>query len=284
MKQELQKLVTDLFTPARTVPDNSRCPACTSSREYKTAVGLRNHISSKHPGLQLEALGNDTVAISEVYSHTIELLRMLILKRMLDHSIDMGDGNTIAKLIKFMMLYFTQLHCTKYALASFQFCAQQQIFLSPRMATLVRQERFVNNLGKQNTNIPVDLDVEHSNKFFKENFRVSQGEISEKVLNRISQAQDIVKETLDAFRKSFQLEFYEKQHKADPEKYLADCRKITKVLSSHNVYDKSGSAKLYSRQLAKSCIDPIQEMDMTKFRLWLLSKLTEMKDKPFYKY
>lgn len=164
MTEVIHQLLGDIFSSVPQISDSDGCPAC--GKTYKTYNGLSRHIQSAHPGLATPTSSEAESSADLIKQHSNELLKILLLKRVMDHSISHGDGQTMLLVVKYMLLYFKALGCTKYAVASFEFVAQQQIFLSEKMATLVRQEQFVNNRGRSYTNMPVDLDVEHSNKFF----------------------------------------------------------------------------------------------------------------------
>lgn len=282
METEFSNLIEILLSPQPDIPDANKCPFCSHPTDYKTTAGLHNHIETKHPGAVLPTTEHPDFSV--LYGHTRELLKMLIVKRMLDNSIRYGDGTSLALIIKYMLLFFRQLGCTKYAIAAFEFVAQQQIFLSEKMKTLVRQDRFVNNAGRRNSCLPVDLDVEHSNKDFKMHFRISNGEISQKVLDRISKAQDIVQEVLETYSESFGLKHFDKRHQVDDVKYLADVQKLSDILRKVDVFNEGNASNLFSKQLQQASHDILASTDMGKFRVWILHRLSVMKDLRFYKY
>ena len=152
------------------------------------------------------------------------------------------------------------------------------------MATLVRQERFVNNLGRAYTNIPIDLDVEHSNKFFKEDFHLSLREPAQRVLDRLSKSQDTVAQVLRTFRCSFKLEYHDARHTVDEKKYFEDVNKVAAQLTSANAHEFIGGRALKSMQLCVTSKDIIANFDMYKFRYWLVDRMAAMMNQPFYKY
>jgi len=77
-------------------------------------------------------------------------------------------------------------HSTKYALECLY-----QFFLVYAMLSPIDSERFVwnrsvNNACKKGTNIPLDLDVEHSNNFIKQGIKNLGPNVSENAVTRIS--------------------------------------------------------------------------------------------------
>lgn len=283
----MDKLIEDIFVVHESPIPSGCCHLCTkSTREYKTAKGLQNHIKNNHPGASTISIDDRDANSSNtiIFNHSVELLKMLLIKRILDNAIKRGDGQTLSLLLKHMLLYFKQLGCTKYTIACFEFVAQQQIFLSEKMATLVRQDRFVNNRGGARNNIPVDLDVEHSNLFFKNNFRVGQGQLSDRVLDRLSYSQDIVFDVLDSFYTSFQLQHFDKQHTVNEEKYLADVMKVVEILEPLDIFNPDNQTQFKSARLVKSSSNILTEVDMFKLRFWMLERLKIMRDQQLYKY
>lgn len=284
VENEITELLLNIFdTSTSALPDNNCCPLC--GKFYKSYRGLSAHVTSSHPGsLCLTQPPEADNADDPVCRHTKELLKMLLIKRLMDYSIRMGDGSTLALVIKHMLLYFKELGCTKYSVASFEFIAQQQIFLSERMAAAVRQDRFVNNKGRAYTNIPIDLDVEHSNKDFKENFRLSLGEPSESVLKRLSFSQDHVGKILETFRQSFNLQQYESCRTVDESRYQSDVNTVVAHLKTANVFATVPGRTLYSKQLNKAAVDILSNIDLFKLKDWLRHRLSIMMDQPYYKY
>ena len=65
------------------------------------------------------------------------------------------------------------------------------------MRELVIHEAFVNNQGKAMSNMATDLDIEHRAKFFKSHFTLQSDDPSQKLLNRLSKAQDNISSHMD---------------------------------------------------------------------------------------
>ena len=161
------------------------------------------------------------------HQHTKLLLRLLIIKQAMDISIHNGDGEILTLIMKQMMLlYFKEAGNTKYALACFEHVAMIQYCLSPYMKELVVHECFVNNLGRRDTNLPMDLDQEHQNKFFKDHFTLNRSEPSKKVLDRLSLAQSTVQTVLTNFEDGFGLEHHSKRRAINEEAHNKDIKKL----------------------------------------------------------
>ncbi len=83
------------------------------------------------------------------------------------------------------MLFFKVSSCPKYAIAMLHLQAQVNCLLTARLAHSLVWNRFVNCQGRVDTNHPMDLDVEHDNKFFKNYCHSYRGEFTEKTINLI---------------------------------------------------------------------------------------------------
>ena len=105
--------------------------------------------------------------------------------------------------MKHMIIYFHALGYKNYANACFEHVAQTEYFLSERMRELVIHEAFVNNHGKAMSNMATDLDIEHRVKFFKSHFTLQSDDPSQKLLDRLSKAQDKLQLVLEKFQRQF---------------------------------------------------------------------------------
>lgn len=117
-----------------------------------------------------------------------------------------GDGMRIMRQYKYIILYCKadQTHSTKYALEClYQFflvCA----LLSPRDSERFMWNRSINNTCQKGSNIPLDLDVEHSNNFIKQGIKNLGPNVTEKAISRFSRAETATTTILDNLDKSVQ--------------------------------------------------------------------------------
>ena len=197
MNSVTDELLEDIFSPetCRGFPAD-KCPVC--RKKFKD---MRRHIINQHAGeMVLEGPDADT---DFVHSQTKHLLKLLLMKRTLDWSIKTGNGNILSLLMKHMIIYFHALGYKNYANACFEHVAQTEYFLSEQMRELVIHEAFVNNQGKAMSNMATDLDIEHRAKFFKSHFTLQSDDPSQKLLDRLSKAQDKLQLVLEKFQRQF---------------------------------------------------------------------------------
>ena len=283
MELKLTELLEDLFrsTPAP-LPDN-QCAIC--HQKYKTYSALKNHVAQKHPDIDISmaSTGSDTPD-DKLATYSRELIKMLLLKRHLDRAVKAGDGDRVLLSVKFMYFYFIALGHKKYALACFEMLCQQELFLSDKMKTLILHERFVNNSGRANGNVPMDMDLEFCNRQFKEEFNVIQGDASDTYLNRISKAVDKSSRVLDNFAKEFCQPAFQARRKVDDDKYIGDVMKLVGSICEAKVFTYVSGRRMYSEKLNDKARNPLALVDMFSVKAWMVNRVREMKCQTYYMY
>lgn len=154
------------------------CPNC--RKTYVTQRGLKNHMKSKHPGVQQpppekQALAPDKDAL---FNYTRTALSLCMLAYDFTDARQMGDGERLMRLYKFLLLHFKAAKKPKYSYQVLRLLAQIQCFLSPRLAYELKWNRFVNKTGKAKSNLEVDRELEHQNRVFKEHCGGMRGKVT----------------------------------------------------------------------------------------------------------
>lgn len=206
--QSLSSLFDEIFTAQKTqdASDNEPltvdgrfpCRFLGHQRSFKFDVASRRkHEQTHHPSSAMEnddspgsisapehsASSEDSSKTKDdnVYSYNCALLTDdLFFLNFLD-AISEGDGQ----------------HSTKYALE----CLYQSIcvtsLLSPRDCERFVWNKTVNNRGGRGNNIPYDFEVEHSNRFNKEGIKNAGPNLSERLVQRISNSESGTRSMLD---------------------------------------------------------------------------------------
>lgn len=265
-------------TCTRVLPSD-KCPVC--HKQYVNHNTLKKHIIDKHPGTFILE-GEEAGSQDSVVAHTHQLLKVLLLKRCLDNAIKSADGAFITTIMKHMMLYFRKFGYKNYALACLEHVAQCQLFLSEQATELVQQECFVNNRGRAMTNMPMDLDLEHSNKFFKEHFTLRSNEPSQPVISRLSLAQNKLQLVLENYKSEFRIYRHTPLRRIDTDKYKEDVLKLHQHLSLRHIFEAEPGRTLYSTKMMIAGHDPRLTMDMYELKQWIRNSLNKMADQSFY--
>ena len=119
-----------------------------------------------------------------VYNYSCCSLLLGLLRLNQNDAIKFGDGKRLMHIYKYMYLFFKVSGCTKYALGVLETLAQVSCLLTPRLAEQLTWNRFVNTKGTKDGNYPMDLDLEHDNRLFKDNVNTHHGKVTEAVVAR----------------------------------------------------------------------------------------------------
>ena len=266
------KVSEKLFQENHTaIPETTTCSVC--KKECGSYAGLSKHINRLHAELSED--------VDSVEGYTRQLNKLLLIKRIMDVAIKYGDGATLSLIMKFMIPYFKASGHNKYALACFEHVAQTKFFLSPRMKELVIHECFVNNKGNANSNMAMDLAIEHCNKFFKDNFTLKDSTPSQAVLNRLSFSQDTLEKVLASFNSGFGLGDNVQSRSVDQGRYMSDLEKVVKYLAENEVFCHISGRRHQSAKLRKASVNMVELLDMAEFKAWMVDKYETMEDQCF---
>lgn len=163
--------------PPPDIPDQLSVSSCSNSRPTIEKVEVKDDVFNYNCGLLTDGFlfFNFLDAISE------------------------GDGMRIMRQYKYIMLYCKadESHSTKYALEClYQFFLVYAV-LSPRDSERFIWNRLVSNTCQKGSNIPLDLDVEHSNNFIKQGIKNLGPNVTEHAISRISRAETATTNILD---------------------------------------------------------------------------------------
>ena len=129
---------------------------------------------------------SDLITKGEYYklNYATAILGMGLLARSF-HDARESDGDRSIRCWKFFLLHFKVDGRVKYAAEAVNLLAQVNGLLPPGMAHQLIWNWTCNLRGGARHNIPLDLQMEHFNRVFKDTFRSN---ISEKSISRSSQA------------------------------------------------------------------------------------------------
>jgi hypothetical protein len=256
-------------------PDAFQCKVC--GKVYAKENSLQKHLSS-HPDKNEVPQVEDTVEADYVYNYTRRVMSVCCLRLNFEDAIKRGDGERLFLCYKFMYLYFKQTNCPKYAYGVLETIAQAKYLLSPRQANDLVWNRFVNNKGEADTNLPVDLDVEHLNKPLKTDMTTYRGEITDKTVQRISRSVEETEKIIKNFDKQVGTRKQSGRHKAAD--FHTDINKIMVSLNKKQVFRSiPGRKHMY---IGRISADPIASMDMKGLHTWMKKSFDTFSNKHYY--
>ena len=253
-----------------------QCNVC--HKVYRSSMQMQKHKTKKHPSSSHFEATKSVTSGDQVLEHTHLLMKLLLLKSNMDAAIELGDGDRLMLNIKHMYLYFKANNNRKYALACFQLLSELNYFVSDKVALALKQDRFINMKGSADSNYPVDLLIEHSNKDFKENFHLYRGQPTQKALDRISKSQTMTTKILDDFQKEFAVARYISTHKPNEESHQKDLDILFNSLHSYRLFEDCGR-QLRSNVLTVS--DPISSLDSHGLLDWMNAKIMEIRTESY---
>jgi hypothetical protein len=104
-----------------------------------------------------------------------------------------GDGERVLRVWKFMLMYWRNARHTKYSYEAI--CLLSAVATStPQLAQEIKWCRFVNTRGGLGNNIPVDLCMEHFNRFLKDCLLGLGPNVSERTIVKTSKSLRMLKE------------------------------------------------------------------------------------------
>lgn len=271
--------IPELDTAAPTSNDLV-CQFC--GKRYKRQAYLHKHEREKHgqPGpSDLDTQQTVSQKEDKVFNYTHNLLVLLLLRENHNDAIRLGDGERVVRLYKFYTLFFKISKCPKYALATLELQAQLNCLLTPRMAYSLTWNRFVNHKGQVDSNHPMDLDLEHDNKYFKTDIHSFRGEITDKSITRVSRSVEGSQAVLSSFDKSSSVAKPSGRHTRLSTK--DDVSTLVEHLVQAQVFsyvpDRQHSA------FPKMRHNLLDSLDMQKLKSWISKSLKKFSTKHYYR-
>jgi len=255
-------------------PNTFQCKKC--GKVYKSVTRLETHAQAHEDSDK--PFQEDTDQPDYVLNYTHRALALCCLWLNMEDAVKLGDGERLMLCYKFMYLYCKDVGFHKYAYGLLETVVQAEYLLPPRYANDLVWNRFVNNQGKEDTNLPVDLDVEHCNRPLKTDVHTFRGKLTDKTVQRISRSvEESEKVLLNVDR---QIGMKQESGKHDGIDVKGDISKIVKQLQEKKVFAKTPGRE--HRFIGKISADPLATLDMKDLRTWLKSTIREFKRKSYY--
>ena len=179
-----------------------------------------------------------------------------------------GDGERIMRQYKYIMLYCRQdgCHSSKYALECLYQFFLTHALLSKRDSEQFKWNRTVNNSCKPGKNIPLDLDVQHSNNFLKQAIKNLGPNVSEKAVTRICNAESSTRTIMDNIDRSINRVVSSSSHgggSAD-----LDIAKLVKRANEADVFTLHQTGRSYT-QFNKFHRNRLENLDLSEMFKWI---------------
>lgn len=253
------------------------CPNC--NKEYKTLNGLKNHLKTKHATHNIAGSVENSPDQDNVFNYTCSALSLCLMAQNFTDARRHGDGERIIRLHKFLMLYFKMAGKTKYAYHCLHLLMQVNCLLSPRLSHRLTWNRFINNAGGVDTNIEMDREMEHHNRAFKEECRGFRGKVTDASVQRVGRASQQLDTVMKVHDSSYQIRSAHGKHlKKDNKQDVIDL--IHHAHREHIFRQLPGRAHFAFPAVSRN---PLQQMNLTKFQMWLKKTSLAISQKHIYR-
>lgn len=156
----------------------------------------------------------------------------------------------------------------------------QTIILPQRLSESLIWNRFANTRGQSDSNIPLDLLIEHENRIFKQDLHCYRGELSQAHLDRLSLSLTARKKII--LNVDHELQYYISKGDGSPNLNVEDILLLVEKYKSVDLFTcKNGRA--HSLHLAHVKPNPMLYLTHENISTWLSNRLSILKTKPWYK-
>lgn len=136
-----------------------------------------------------------------IFNYSRLVLSMGLLARDFRDSWKEGDGSRSLRLWKFLLLHFKQSGHHKYAYEAFRLLAHVHVILTPKQSFELMWNRVCSIRNGLAHNIPLDLQMEHLNRIFKDDLKTFHSHLAEQSVCKTANAAGPVNEMLTNFDK-----------------------------------------------------------------------------------
>lgn len=170
----------------------------------------------------------------EVYLYATEVLSLSLIWHGFHDSVKQADGDRILRYWKFLLVIFKATNHYNYGKEAVNLLYQYYFTLSESEKIQLLWNRCVNTKGRQGTNIPCDLFMEHLNRRLKGVIRSMSGNVKPEVIKKASKAIGPVDHVCKIFENQTVTTELSDKH-ATPS-FSKDLASILKVLESEKVF------------------------------------------------
>ncbi|XP_070546984.1 uncharacterized protein [Ptychodera flava] len=258
-----------------------KCKYC--EQEFVQPVSLKQH-EQFHiqfaEDIQPYSTSTGTVHFTQdkVFNYTHTTLMLCLLRRNHDNAIHMGDGARIVRLYKYFLLFYKVSGCPKYAYATLELLCQTMCLLSERKAYQLTWNRSVNYQGQIDTNHPMDLDIEHDNKSFKNDVTSHRGVITQRIIDRVSRSLD----TTDRIVRNYNAisKVHHPSGKHTSKNTEGDVLILVKQFEDLKLYDFIAGRQHSAFPNING--NPLKNLKMTDFKQWIKKCCMKFSKKHYY--
>lgn len=213
-------------------------------------------------------------AADDLHTHTQTLLTLSLAFFHLRDMIRLGDGPEIIRLYKFMMVWCKAVNYNNYSNGLLE-TIYQSLILPPRLSQSLVWNRSVNLRGNPDSNMPLDLHLEHLNGYFKGDLTSYRGVYTDARLMRISASCRTLKMIADSFDK--QTKTFRKTGAHQKPDNTAQIDQLITVLRPLKPF-----STIPGREAATLTHEHVYKVQRTELNQWVKAKVSILRTKHYY--
>jgi len=230
-----------------------------------------------HPDLDM----TDDEQGDAVFNHTCLVIVYGLLRSLHNRSIQLGNGEQIMLFYRYMFIMFKANGKYKYGCGLLETLIQVEVLPAPMSLRLV-WNRFFNSYSKSDTNIPLDLALEHENREFKKRLKTYYGVYTQPHIDRISRARGVLVKIIK--RLDHELDYHQgsKPAKRD-DKSMNDIKLLAEKYQKEDLLTLSStSPRSHSPTLLTVPANPISGTNGKSLRQWMDSRMELIRVRHYY--
>ena len=251
-----------------------KCEYCETG--FERMKELCEHLKEKHRDKPKIICRKSTQDF--IFNYSVNSLALCCLVKNFIDASKHGDGSRIIRLYKYLLLYFKLNTKFKYGYQVLHLLAQIKILLPPSLSHELTWNRFANNKGKVDSNVELDRELEHRNKYVKADLSQYQGKITSKSNNRCSRSYSEIQTIINNFDEQVELEKPSGRHSKPS--WVNDVKELAKQYTNQNLFCKiPGRSHSQFPSFPSNYLVTINIIELKK---WMFEKLSKLKRRNIY--
>lgn len=183
-------------------------------------------------------------------------------------------------IFRYLTLICYQFGMTNYSTGLLEVLFQVEV-LPQNLAMSLKNNRFANTQGKEDSNIPLDMLVEHENRLVKNDLNSYRGKITQQHLDKISRSSGLRRKLTSSIDKEIGMF----NHSLGDYRTLNkdDIYSLVSKITEANLLKKHESGRFHTPALHFSSHEPLTPLDIDSVESWIKKRLSILKTKHYYK-
>lgn len=177
----------------------------------------------------------------------------------------MREKERICRLYKNLLVYYKLDGRDKYGYQTLQLLAQLNFLLPPGMAHELKWNRFTNTKVRPDSNVELDRELEHRNKYVKEEIKSFRGKVTADAIDRASKSYGPMEKIIE----NFDIESGHKKEsgKHTPPDWSDDVKELAAMFVTERLFTPENGRGFTLSKLNTEKIEKWAKKKLTQFQL-----------------